>query len=412
MSDTPSYGLRRRELLLSGAAATLGLAANAAAQTAAPSEPPRVRAYRPLGRTELKISDISFGSSRLASGVEVVREALDLGINYFDTAESYRGGASEQTLGKALGADRNRVFLASKVQCETDTTLEELTKTLDGSLKRLRTDRIDVYFNHAVNDVKRLQNPAWGEFVERAKQQGKIRYTGMSGHGGRLHECIDYALEKKLIDVMLVAYNFGQDPAFYERFTASFDFVAMQPELPRLIARAKKQGVGVIAMKTLMGGRLNDLRKYETERGTYAQAAFRWVLSNPDVDALIISITESAQLREYLGASGHTAVRTTDLELLGRYVARNGAEFCQIGCGTCLPACPEGVAIDDVLRSRMYATDYGDLALARAAYTSVGEPASACSGCSHHACLGACPNGLDIATLAAQTHELLASRMG
>lgn len=406
MSDTPSYGLHRREFLRTTAAATLGLAGAAAAETT-PPERPQIRAYRPLGRTDLKVSDISFGSSKLSSGVEVVREALDLGVNYFDTAESYRGGASEETLGKALGADRKRVFLASKTHCDSSTTLPELMQALEASLKRLRTDHVDVYFNHAVNDVTRLQNPAWGEFVERAKQQGKLRYTGMSGHGGRLAECLAYALEHDLIDVMLVAYNFGQDPAFYERFTASFDFVAMQPELPKLIAKAKSKGVGVVAMKTLMGGRLNDLRAYETKEGTFAQAAFRWVLSNPDVDALVVSITESEQLREYVSASGHSAVRTSDLELLGRYVARNGGEFCQIGCGACLPSCPANVPINDVLRARMYAVDYGDAALGRAEYAALGEPASACASCTSRACLGACPNGLDIAALTSQAHALL-----
>jgi uncharacterized protein len=406
--DTPSYGLRRREFLLTSAAATLGIA-GATAQAAA-AEAPRIRAYRTLGRTGLEISDISFGSSKLSGGPELIREALDLGVNYFDTAESYRGGSSEETIGKALGADRKRVFLASKTHCEPDSTVPQLMQALEASLKRLRTDHVDVYFNHAVNDPKRLQNPAWGEFVELAKKQGKLRYTGMSGHGGRLAECLDYAIEHDLIDVMLVAYNFGQDPAFYERFTASFDFVAMQPELPRLIKRAKAKGVGVVAMKTLMGGRLNDLRTYETKDGTFAQAAFRWVLSNPDVDALVVSITKSDELREYVSASGQNAVRTSDLELLGRYVARNGAEFCQIGCGLCLSACPENVPINDVLRARMYAVDYGDPALGRAEYAALGERASACAGCAHRACLGACPNGLDIAGLTGQAHALLAAR--
>ena len=407
MSDTPSYGLHRREFLLTSAAATLGLAGATPAEAAA--EAPRIRAYRPLGRTGLKISDISFGSSKLSSGPELVREALDLGVNYFDTAESYRGGSSEETIGKALGADRKRVFVASKTHCDADSTVPQLMQALEASLKRLRTDHVDVYFNHAVNDVKRLQNPAWGEFVERAKKQGKLRYTGLSGHGGRLSECLEYALEHDLVDVLLVAYNFGQDPAFYQRFTASFDFVAMQPELPKLIARAKTKGVGVVAMKTLMGGRLNDLRAFEKD-GTFAQAAFRWVLSNPDVDALVVSITNSGELREYVSASGQGAVRTSDLELLGRYVARNGAEFCQIGCGICLPACPENVPINDVLRARMYAVDYGDPALGRAEYAALGEPASACADCQHRACLGACPNGLDIAALTGQAHALLGPR--
>jgi len=403
--DVNEPGIRRRELLLGGAA-TLGLATTALPALAAEPEP-RVRAYRNLGRTGLQISDISFGSSRLSSDVDLVRRALDLGMNYFDTAESYRDGASEETLGKALAGSREKIFLASKTHCDTDTPRAQMMEALEASLRRLKTDRIEIYFNHAVNDVDRLKNGEWGEFLERAKQQGKIRFSGMSGHGGNLIECLDYAIEKDMIDVMLVGYNFGQDPAFYEGLTRSFDRIATQPELPKVIERAKKKNIGVIAMKTLMGGRLNDLRKYERPGGTYSQAAFRWVLSNPSVDALIVSITSLEQLREYLGASGHSTLRAADMGMMQRYLALNGSSFCQIGCALCVPACPDQVQVPDALRSRMYAVDYGDLELARDAYRAAGEPAAACATCSHRSCLGACPNGLDIAALTRESHALL-----
>ena len=251
-----------------------------------------VRRYVPLGRTGIQISDISFGASRLGAGEEaIVLHAFERGINYFDTAESYSGGESERTIGNALHGKRDKVYITSKVEAGATERKEELMTTLESSLRRLRTDYVDVYFNHAVNDVRRLQNPEWYEFTARAKHQGKIRATGMSGHAGHLIECLDYALEKGSVDVILVAYNFGQDPAFYQRFTRSFDFVARQPDLPRVLRQAKAKGVGVIAMKTLMGARLNDMRPFEKDGATFAQAAFRWVLSNPDVDALIISMT-------------------------------------------------------------------------------------------------------------------------
>src|SRR5206468_2445381 len=143
------------------------------------------------------------------------------------------------------------------------------------------------------------------------------------------------------------------------------------PELPRLLAKAKQKNVGVIAMKTLRGARLNDLRRYEAGGHTFAQAAFRWVLSGPHVDALIITMTSPEQVDEYLGASGADAVSRADFELLARYEARNGATQCRYGCATCLAACPEGVPIVDVLRARMYADDYGDLAFARDEYAGL-----------------------------------------
>ncbi len=161
-------------------------------------------------------------------------------------------------------------------------------------------------------------------------------------------------------------------------------------------------------MKTLMGARLNDMRPYETSDGTLAQAAFRWVLSNPHVDALIVSMKSMEQIDEYLGASGSGPVRTTDLELLERYAQRNSTAHCRQGCNACAGACPENVAIPEVLRTRMYATDYEDVAYAREDYAKLAADGSACASCAHQACLGSCPYGLAIAELTRSAHEMLA----
>src|SRR2546430_3346522 len=292
--------LSRRAFLRRGALASFGVGlfpfTGGAGQL--PQARAEVRRYVPLGRTGIQISDISFGASRLDAGQEaIVLHAFERGINYFDTAESYSGGDSERTIGNALRGKRDKVYITSKVEAGATDRKEALMATLEGSLRRLHTDYVDVYFNHAVNDVRRLQNPEWHEFTERAKQQGKIRATGMSGHAGHLIECLDYALETGSVDAILVAHNFGQDPAFYQRFIRSFDFIARQPDLPRVLRHAKAKGVGVVAMKTLMGARLNDMRPFEKGGATFAQAAFRWVLSNPDVDGLIISMTGPDHIR-------------------------------------------------------------------------------------------------------------------
>jgi predicted aldo/keto reductase-like oxidoreductase len=276
---------------------------------------------------------------------------------------------------------------------------------LEASLRRLQTDHLDVCFNHAVNDPAKLTNPGWLEFTAKAKAQGKIRWRGMSGHGGRLVECLDTALDRDLVDVILVAFHFGQDPAFFERFTKSFDFVALQPELPRVLEKAKRKSVGVVAMKTLRGARLNDLRPYETGGATFAQAAFRWVLSHPHVDALIVTMKDPAQVDEYLGASGWTRSRAGDLPLLAAYDARNAATQCRYGCSACADSCPHGVPISDVLRARMYAEDYADPAFGRETYAALGEGAAACLSCADRTC--ACPHGVAIPELTTRAHELL-----
>jgi len=369
-----------------------------------------VRRYATLGRTGLRVSDISFGGSRLGAGEgDVVRHALDRGINYFDTADSYHGGESETVIGNALRGKRDRVHIASKVMAGAGDRRDAMMRTLEQSLRRLRTDYVDVYFNHAVNDVERLKNPEWHEFTARAKREGKIRFVGMSGHAGRLIACLDHALDTDAVDVVLVGYNFGQDPAFYQQFTRTFDFIARQPDLPRVLQKARAKGVGVVAMKTLMGARLNDMRPFERGGATFAQAAFRWVLSSKNVDTLVISMTSRESIDEYLGASGWQSAAGEDLPLLRRYARMNGTSYCRHACQDCLAACPYGVPIADVLRARMYAVDYGDLRLARSEYAMLGASASPCLSCAAQPCRNACAHGLPVERLLAPTHRLLAS---
>jgi uncharacterized protein len=405
--------LSRREFLKRGALAGLGVGLLPLASTdasAATEQSPRVRAYRTLGRTGLRISDISFGGARLVGGQEdLVRHACDLGINYFDTAEIYTGGESETTIGNALRGRRDKVYLTSKIITSGEQTRQSMMTSLEGSLRRLQTDRVDVYFNHAVNDVGRLDNPEWLEFTALARKQGKIRFVGMSGHAGRLIECLNHALDQNSVDVILTAYNFGQDPRFYERFTRGWDFVARQPGLPKVLEKAHQQGVGTIAMKTLMGARLNDMHPYETGGATFLQAAFRWVLSNQDVSALIVTMTSEQMIDEYLGASGASAPAVGDIPLLRHYARMNSTSSCRYGCDACASACPYGVPISDVMRVRMYARDYRDTRMAWSEYARLERDASACLTCSARPCARACPHGLEIDSLGADTHRMLAS---
>ncbi len=401
----------RREFLTRSVLAGIGaglLPMLGASEAAASIPPGQVRRFSPLGKTGLNISDISLGGSRLRSGDEdIVRHAYDRGINYFDSADNYTGGESEIVIGNALKGKRDKVYLTSKTMASATETKESIMASLEASLKRLQTDHVDVYFNHAVNDIARIKNPEWHEFTEAAKKQGKIRFAGMSGHAGNLIECLEWAIDAGRVDVILCAYNFGQDPSFYQRFTRDFDFVAIQTDLPRVLKKAKAKGVGVVAMKTLRGARLNDMRPYEKNGATFSQAAFRWVLSNPDVDALIVTMTSTEQVDEYLGASGARATAAADIPLLQRYEHLNASTQCRQGCGICESACPAGVEIGNVLRTRMYAVDYGDTRFARDEYALLGTGAEACASCSAKPCADACIYGLRPDVLLAPVHQVL-----
>ena len=383
----------RRRFLGAGAGVTAALAGLGSGAVRAGT--PRIERHVTLGHTGLRVSDISFGSSRSADP-RLVRHAAARGVTYFDTAESYRGGRAEEAIGEALGAERDRYVIASKHKAWSGEGRRQMMAALEGSLRRLRTDYVDIYFNHAVNDVRRLQNPEWAEFTDRAIRDGKIRFRGVSGHGGALVECLDYALDHDLADVILVAWNFAQDVSFYEKLRARLHFVALQPELGQVIERASSKGVGVIAMKTLMGARINDMRPWESGGATFSQAAFRWVLSSPHVDGLVVSMTSTADIDEYVAASGSGPLGAADMSLLARYAARQGERYCRHACNACETSCPAGVEVSEVLRARMYDVDYRDPALARADYAALGAGAGACLACDGTPCLDACPHGIPI----------------
>jgi predicted aldo/keto reductase-like oxidoreductase len=418
--DRTRTGIDRRTFLQQGGRAALGLGTfgvtYAARAASLPAGVPTIQKYVPLGKTGLVISDIGFGSSGCPSA-DIVRHCYDRGMTYFDTAEGYgikglsegEGGYVENFFGEALHDKRDKVVITTKYVAEATDDRKLIMSKLEESLQRLRTDYVDIYLNHSVNDLDRVKNPEWFEFVDLAKKQGKIRFSGMSGHGGQLQECVEYAIDRDLVDVILCSHNFGADPKFHEKFTKKFDWVANQAGIRRLFKKAHDKGIGVIAMKTQMGAKLNDLSAYETEGANFQEASLRWVLSDPNVDAAIISMTSVEVADSYIRASGKRGVRASDARILEHYVRTQSTDYCRPGCSGCESACPLGVQIADTLRQRMYAKRYGNLSLARSGYAALGRDASACLGCSGQPCKSACEFGLEIAALTRETAALLSA---
>lgn len=248
--------------------------------------------YRTLGRTGLQVSEIGFGGYPV-SDPNVVDYALDMGMNYIDTSDCYREGKSEETIGQVMKKRRKDAVLTTKFDAFSTTTKEQMLEWIDASLQRLQTDYIDCLLVHQIGrasggeSVERLQNPALFEAFQTAKARGKVGWLGCSGHDLDLMDVMNYALAVPEISVILCRYNFAVYPA--------------QPELFR---KAKASGVGTIAMKTLAGARDADLRTFKDKGTTFKQAALKWVLSNPDVSNLIISISSRDQVDEYVRASG------------------------------------------------------------------------------------------------------------
>jgi predicted aldo/keto reductase-like oxidoreductase len=307
----------------------------------------RVRSYRPLGRTGFAMSDISFGCASLGDA-GVARRGVERGITYFDTSPDYSRAGSETALGQGIkGAPRDKLFLVSKFctaddHLPNDTPVPDVMRAVEDSLQRLNTDYLDLVHIHAVNDLDRLMAPNIHEAFDRLKQQGKVRHLGVSSHTPNLETVMRHAVDSGRFDVIMVAYNFKN-----------------WPDLTHIFRRAKERGVGVVAMKTLKGAKASQLSDFTpTERESFAQAAFKWVLSNPDVSGLVVSMSTYEQVDEYLVASGQP-LTTADVDLLEKYDRLVARDYCRPGCGDCLDACPYGVPVNDVMRYAMYAENYG-----------------------------------------------------
>lgn len=356
----------------------------------------KVVGYRRLGRTDALVSDISMGSGSSTGGrqtVAVAREAIERGINYFDTAPDYAETGSENRLGEAMKGLRDQMFLATKFCRPTGhlgpgNSVEDYMEAVNGSLKRLQTDWVDLVHIHSCDSVERLMDENAHEAFDRLEQQGKVRFLGVSTHTPNLEAVANAAIDSNRFDVMMLAYHFGA----WKR-------------LGEIIDRAAAKDVGVVAMKTLRGSQHHFLSWSPDERDSFTQASFKWVLSNPSVACLVISLWESAQLDEFLYASGKQAT-PADLAVLERYQQLTAAEQCRPHCGLCLDQCPEGLPIADVLRHRMYFQSYGAQKEAMRLYAQLDTQADVCTGCSAP-CSNACPYGVPIPEQTRESHSLL-----
>ncbi len=357
----------------------------------------RVEHYGRLGRTEWPISDIVVGTGPLRGekGADIVRLALDRGVNYIDTSPDYSEAGSEQLVGQAIrDVPRDQFFLATKFctplgHLPPGTPVPKYKQVIEESLQRLGTDYVDLIHIHSCDEVDRLLDPNVHTAFDELKAEGKARFLGFSSHTPRLESVANAAIDSGRFDVMMLAYHHG-----------------IWSHLDDVIARARnEQDMGVVAMKTLKGARHRNLAGFEEDRGSYAQAALKWVASNPNVSASIISFYEMQHVDEYLYASGK-GMTPADLAVLERYDRQIVGTYCAPHCGACLEACPEGVPIPDVLRHRMYFEDYRSERQALEGYAKLQPNASACAGCAAP-CMGSCPVGIPIQERLLGAHELL-----
>jgi len=391
-------GTTRRDFLrIMGAAAGVAVGAtlpgvppNASGET---SPTPPLPEKRPLGKTAFQVGSVGFGAMTTRDP-DVIRFAVDRGVDYVDTAARYMGGENERIVGRALAGIRDKVVLATKVKLgEAD----QMLQTAENSLRSLKVDVIDLLQLHNVSTEGEVTDERAREVFQKLIDQGKVRAAGVTTHSGQ--ETVLRAVAKHgFYKTVLVAYNFRSDTGVAATVKEA---LGMSQGLSNTIRAVAGSGVGVIAMKTQAGG-------YASPPGGLSphQAALAWVLANPGVTLAIPGMTSYAQVEENLGARGRRFA-LADRIALGRYALEIGDRHCGL-CGACGGVCPRGVEVPNVLRALTYLEGYREEDLARSAYGSLppGRNAAACGDC--EACLVACRLRLPVGRLARRAHARLA----
>ncbi|MBN1290818.1 MAG: aldo/keto reductase [Candidatus Latescibacteria bacterium] len=388
----------RRNFLRSGAALGAGIAATGFTPRrifAQNSSFKRI-AFRQLGSTGEKVSEIGFGAMNTRDD-ELLEAAIDMGINYVDTAWVYMKGVNEEMVGRVIKGKRDKLFLTTKAISKNP---DELMGQMEMSLKRLQTDHVDLMLFHVTNSREQILNNDVMKVFENARKKGMCRFVGVSTHENQA-EVLDAAVESKFWEAVLVGYNYFSPP-----------------EVGKAIENARNAGLGIIGMKNLLNPaswpwkELDDIRtdkQKEDGKVTAAQALIKWVLEDRHVDTTIPGITSFEQLRDDVAVMGMPMSFGKRRSLIRYGEALRGNYCCGVaGCTGCQEQCPKGVCVNNLNRCLSYANSYGSIELARENYAQLPRTSKIdiCDDCDE--CVVRCINGLDLNETIRRARELFA----
>ncbi|MDR0821539.1 MAG: aldo/keto reductase [Oscillospiraceae bacterium] len=376
--------------------------------------------YKPFGNTGIEMSALGFGAMRLPMegkqvntdlATEMIRKAVELGVNYVDTAPYYCEHDSERAVGIALKPIRDKVYLSTKSPV-ADKNPAAFRQKLEASLKKLDTDHVDFYHFWGINlaTFEGAIDVPGGlyEAALKAKEEGLIRHISFSFHDKA--ENMRPIVDSGLFESVLCQYN------LLDR--------ANEAE----IAHATKRGLGVVIMGPVGGGRLGA--PSEVIRGllghkvqSSAEMALRFVLANPNVNIALSGMSDMSQLIENNKvASIGGELTAEEISQVNEMMEENKrlAELYCTGCRYCMP-CPQGINIPKVFEvmnlHRVYkltkfaTEEYARLAVPINERTdweqANGVQADACVECGH--CEAECPQKLQIISQLKESHKTLTS---
>ena len=362
-------------------------------------------AYRRLGRTHFFISEVSLGGSPMPDW-SLLRQIIERGVNYIDSSCSYDNGNAERQIGRLCKeVGRDKIVVATKFHLRGSWIEESIIRSVEGSLKRLDTDAIDVL---SIHGAERENDPVDERVLnafEKLKRQGKYKFSGLSCHSNH-QGVVRKAVDSGHYDMVQLGYNVFdiQDP---EKDVKTYADYLGASGLRDLIKYAASRDVGVIAMKALkVGGRRQDLEKYRTRDTSLYQAMLKWVLENRNVTSVVTEMLNRDQMEEDLSAV-ESSLGSEERKNLFRYVAENSRDYCHM-CGRCQARCPSRIATTEILRYLAYDESYGKRESAKNAYAALNpdETALACLNCG--LCEDICPYAVRVRHRIREAQAILA----
>ncbi len=377
-----SRAIGRRELIKRVSSILLGITTHGLLKVSpslGKSEEKPTLEYRTLGRTGLRVSAVGMGVMN-CSDPSVLHRAFDLGVNFYDTADCYMHGQNEEMVGEVFQGKREKVFIQTKVHPHDE---KRMRSSVERSLRRLRTDYIDVLLWHNLHSPEEVSHERLFEFMSKMKKEGKARFTGFSSHS-HMALLLREAARLNTHDVALVSYNFTHSK-----------------ELGEAVAQAARSGLGIIAMKTQAGG-------YKKERMgglTPHQAALKYILMDQNVSTAVPGVTTIEQIEECVKVM-EAPFSKGDLYELKKYHSFLKGRICTL-CDGCSGECPHGVSYQDLLRWGMYQDGYPGVTLLKESIPIHHQQnIRDCLNCS--SCSIRCKNGLDIRSKIEEVQWLMA----
>lgn len=372
--------------------------------------------YRKFDKLGKKTSILGFGTMRFPvidnnqskidekKSIELIRYAIDNGVNYIDTAYPYHDGNSEYVVGKALlDGYREKTVLVTKNPVWLVKKYEDFEKYLDEQLQKLQTEYFDIYIVHSLNKKMWAKTKDLGilEFLNKAKESGKIKLAGFSFHD-------EYELFEEIMD----SYNW--DMAMIQLNYVDQNYQAGLKGLEYAIEKK----VQLVIMEPLKGGLLANppediLSKLKNSRDVSpVEWSFKWISNHSIVKVILSGMSDMDQLLENLEISNRLKINNmTDEdykvidEVVDMYNARDSINC--TSCQYCMP-CHVGVNIPLNFRLINEATIYGSLENSRRKYNfemKPGEKAINCIEC--HECEPKCPQNINIAEEMKRVEKML-----